>query len=84
MIFVIPALTSAKVREIMNELDCCDPLHHLESKLIFTAEPQWCAVQNAERCSVHFVSKDGQFMAHVGYLVHVIVTPDRQSDVVSG
>ena len=39
MIFVISALTSAKVREIMNELDRCDPLHHLEPELIFAAQP---------------------------------------------
>jgi hypothetical protein len=37
MIFVTSALTGAKVREIMNELDRRDPLHHLESKLIFAA-----------------------------------------------
>ena len=30
MIFVVSALTSAKVREIVNELDCCDPFHHFE------------------------------------------------------
>lgn len=34
MIFVISALAGAKVREIMNELDRRDPLHHLESELI--------------------------------------------------
>ena len=34
MIFIRSALTSAKVREIMNELDRCDPLHHLEPELI--------------------------------------------------
>jgi hypothetical protein len=39
MIFVVSALTSAKVRKVMNELDCCDPLHHLEAELILTAQP---------------------------------------------
>ena len=39
MIFVISALTGAKVRKIMNELDRRDPLHHLEPKLIFAAQP---------------------------------------------
>ncbi len=37
MIFVISALPSAKVPEIMNELDRCDLLHHPESELIFAA-----------------------------------------------
>ena len=39
MIFVVSALTSAKVREIVNELDCCDPFHHFEPELIFAAQP---------------------------------------------
>jgi hypothetical protein len=39
MIFVISALTGAKVGEIMNELDCCDPFHHLETEFIFAAQP---------------------------------------------
>jgi hypothetical protein len=39
MIFVVPALTSAKVHEIMNELDSRDPFHHLEPKFIFAAQP---------------------------------------------
>jgi len=56
MIFVISALAGAKVREIMNELDRCDLLHHLEPELIFTAQPRWCAVQHADRCSVHLFS----------------------------
>jgi hypothetical protein len=47
MIFVIAALRSAKVYEIMDELDCCDPLHHFESRLIFATQPQWCAKQHA-------------------------------------
>ena len=76
MIFVISALTGAEVREIMNELDRRDPLHHLEPKLVFAAQPQWCAMQHADGRSIHFISEDGQFVAHVGYSVHVIVTPD--------
>jgi hypothetical protein len=39
MIFVIAALTSAKVGEIMDELDSRDPFHHLEPKFIFAAQP---------------------------------------------
>ena len=39
MIFVVSALTSAKVREVVNELDRRDPLHHLEPELIFAAQP---------------------------------------------
>ena len=39
MIFVISALTSAKVCKIMNELDRGDPFHHLEAELIFAAQP---------------------------------------------
>jgi hypothetical protein len=39
MIFVVAALTSAKVYKIMDELDCRDPFHHLEPKLIFAAQP---------------------------------------------
>src|ERR1700688_4322434 len=39
MIFVISTLTSTKVRKIMNELDCCDPLYHLETEFIFAAQP---------------------------------------------
>ena len=76
MIFVISALTGAKVREIMDELDRRDPLHHLEPELIFAAQPQWCAVQHADGRSVHLVGEDGQLVAHVGYLMHVIVTPN--------
>jgi hypothetical protein len=37
MIFVIAALAGAKVREVMNELDRRDPLHHFEPQLIFAA-----------------------------------------------
>jgi len=37
MIFIISALTSAEIREIVNELDCCDPLHHLEPELMNSA-----------------------------------------------
>jgi hypothetical protein len=39
MIFVISALTSAKVCKIMNELDRGDPFHHLKAELIFAAQP---------------------------------------------
>ena len=75
MIFVVSALAGAKVREIMNELDRRDPLHHLEPELIFAAQPQRRAVQHADGRSVHFISEDREFVAHVGYSMHVIVTP---------
>src|SRR6185437_6925300 len=39
MIFIIAALTSAKVGKITDKLDCRDPFHHLEPKFIFTAQP---------------------------------------------
>ena len=39
MIFVIATLTSAKVCKITNELDSCDPFHHLKAELIFAAQP---------------------------------------------
>jgi hypothetical protein len=39
MIFVISALTSAKICKIMNELDRGDPFHHLKPELIFAAQP---------------------------------------------
>src|SRR6476646_5728338 len=76
MIFVISALTGAEVREIMNELNRRYPLHHLEPQLVFAAQPQRCAVQHADGRSIHFISEDREFVAHVGYSVHVIVTPD--------
>ena len=75
MIFVVSALARAKVREIMDELDRRDPFHHLEPELILAAQPKWRAVQHADGRSVHFVGEDGQLVAHVGYLMHVIVTP---------
>jgi len=37
MIFVVAALAGAKVGEVMNELDCRDPFHHLESQLVLAA-----------------------------------------------
>ena len=76
VILVISALTGAKIREVMDELDRRDPLHHLEPELILAAQPQRRAVQHADGRSVHLVGEDGQLVAHVGYLVHVVVTPN--------
>ena len=44
VILDVSALIGAEVSEVMNKLDRCDPLHHLEPKLIFETQPQWCAV----------------------------------------
>src|SRR6185437_9399692 len=58
MILIVSALACAQICEVMNEFNCRDPLHHLEPELVFTAQPQWCTVQDTDGRTVHLISKD--------------------------
>src|SRR6185312_7456517 len=57
MILIVSALACAQICEVMNEFNCRDPLHHLEPELVFTAQPQWCTVQDTDGRTVHLISK---------------------------
>jgi hypothetical protein len=58
MIFVTTALAGAKVSKIMDELDCRNPFHYLESKFIFAAQP--CPMQHADSHLAAATSRSGE------------------------
>jgi hypothetical protein len=73
VILIVATLARPKIGEIAHKFDCGDPFDHLEAKLVLAAETERSSVQDAKGLTVHFVSKDGQPMPHVEYLVDVVV-----------
>jgi hypothetical protein len=77
VIFVIATLAGPKIGEVSHELDRSDPFDHLEAQFVLAAKPERRAMQNAERLSVHLIGEDGQAVAHIVYLMDVIVAATR-------
>src|SRR5579883_2211061 len=77
VIFVIATLAGPKIGEVSHELDRSDPFDHLEAQFVLATQPKWRAMQNAERLPVHLIGEDSQAVAHVVYLVDVVVAASR-------
>ena len=73
MVFVIAALASAEMGEVVNELDRRYPFDHLEAELVLATQAKRGAVKDAEGSAVHLVREDSKLMAHVRQLVNVII-----------
>jgi hypothetical protein len=75
VILVVTAFTRAKIGKIVHELDGRDPLDHFEADLVLAAQPQRRPMQHTDRGSVHLISYDRQFVAHLRQAVRVVVAP---------